>query len=150
MLDLDHLFDAQVTLAAPVDFGDTPAGRRRVIPITGGTFAGARMKGRILDGGADWQVLRADGTAELDTRYTLQTDDGALIYIQNWGYRHGPAEVIARLAKGDVVDPKLYYFRTVPTFETSAVNYAWLNSTICVGTGIRHPDSVELQVYEVK
>jgi hypothetical protein len=108
------------------------------------------MNGRILDGGADWQVLRADGTAELDTRYTLETDDGALIYIQNWGYRHGPAEVIARLAKGEVVDPKLYYFRTVPTFETSAAKYAWLNSTICVGTGIRHPDSVELQVYEVK
>jgi hypothetical protein len=150
MLDLEPLFNARVTLAPPMEFGDTPAGRRRIIPITGGSFEGPRMKGRVLDGGADWQTLRADGTAELDTRYTLQTDDGALIYIQNWGYRHGPADVIARLAKGEVVDPKLYYFRTVPTFETAAAKYSWLNSTICVGTGIRHPGEVELQVYEVK
>lgn len=150
MLELEHLFDASVTLAPVLEFGDTPAGRRRVIGITGGTFAGAKLKGRILDGGADWQVIRADGTAELDTRYTLETDDGALIYIQNWGYRHGPAEVIARLGRGEAVDPSLYYFRTVPTFETSSAKYAWLNSAICVGTGARLADGVELKVYEVK
>jgi len=150
VIALAHLFDARVTLAPPMELGDTPVGRRRIIPITGGTFAGARLKGRILEGGADWQVIRADGTAELDTRYTLETDDGAIIYIQNWGYRHGPAEVIARLADGEAVDPALYYFRTVPTFETAAVKYAWLNSVICVGTGARHADAVELNVYEVK
>ena len=150
MLELEHLFDASVTLAPVLEFGDTPAGRRRVIGITGGTFSGKRMSGRILDGGADWQVIRADGTAELDTRYTLETDDGALIYIQNWGYRHGPAEVIARLGRGEAVDPSLYYFRTVPTFETSSAKYAWLNSAICVGTGARLADGVELKVYEVK
>lgn len=144
------LFDARVTLAPAIELGDTPAGRRRIIPITGGTFAGARLRGRVLDGGADWQVIRADGTAELDTRYTLETDDGAIVYIQNWGYRHGPAEVIARLARGEAVDPKTYYFRTVPTFETAAPKYAWLNSIICVGTGARHADAVELGVFEVK
>jgi len=144
------LFDARVTLAPAIELGDTPAGRRRIIPITGGTFSGARLRGRVLDGGADWQVIRADGTAELDTRYTLETDDGAIIYIQNWGYRHGPAEVIARLARGEAVDPKTYYFRTVPTFETAAPKYAWLNSIICVGTGARHADAVELGVFEVK
>lgn len=150
LISLEPLFDAHITLAPAVEFGDTPLGRRRIIPITGGTFAGARLKGRVLNGGADWQLIRADGTAQLDTRYTLETDDGALIYIQNWGYRHGPVEVLARLAQGEPVDPKLYYFRTVPTFETSAPKYAWLNSVICVGSGARHADAVELSVYEVK
>jgi hypothetical protein len=150
MIELAPLFEARVTLAPVLELGDTPAGRRRIIPITGGTFAGARLRGRVLDGGADWQLIRADGTAELDTRYTLETDDGAIIYIQNWGYRHGPADVIARLARGEAVDPTTYYFRTVPTFETSAPEYTWLNSTICVGTGARHADAVELSVFEVK
>ena len=107
MPPLKPLLRAEITLDAPLELGETPLGRRRVIPITGGRFLGERLSGTILPGGADWQVIRRDGVAHLDARYTLQTDDGALIYVRNEGYRHGPAEVIARVAAGEAVDPAL-------------------------------------------
>jgi len=132
------------------ELGDSPLGRRRIIPITGGTFRGERLSGRVLPGGADWQVIRSDGVAELDARYTLETEDKALIYVRNFGYRHGPAEVIKRLAAGEPVDPALYYMRTTPRFETGAERYQWLNRIICVGTGARRASAVELDFYEVK
>src|SRR5690349_22324737 len=91
MLQLQPLLRAEITLAAPQELGDTPAGRRRIIPITGGRFEGERLRGRVLPGGADWQIVRPDGVADLDARYTLETSDGALIYVRNHGYRHGPA-----------------------------------------------------------
>ena len=150
MLELEPLLGAEITLAAPLELGDTPLGRRRVIPITGGTFRGARLSGRVLPGGADWQVIRADGVADLDARYTLETDDGALIYVRNKGYRHGPAEVLQKLAAGIPVDPALYYMRTTPWFETGAGRYHWLNRVVCVGTGERRAASVKLEFYEVK
>jgi hypothetical protein len=139
-----------MTLGPPHELGETPLGRRRVIPITGGTFRGERLSGRVLPGGADWQVIRADGVADLDARYTLETDDKALIYVHNPGYRHGPAEVIKRLAAGESVDPALYYMRTTPRFETGAERYQWLNRIICVATGARRAAAVELEVFEVK
>jgi hypothetical protein len=138
-----------VTLEPIRDLGDTPLGRRRIIGITGGTFSGPRLSGRILPGGADWQVIRTDGVAYLDARYTLETADGALIYVNNKGYRHGPKDVIERLARGEDVDPALYYMRATPWFETSAPAYAWLNRAICVCTGARRALGVELDVYEV-
>lgn len=150
MIELAPLMSLRITLEPIRDLGDTPVGRRRIIGITGGTFSGARLAGRVLPGGADWQVIRADGTAYLDARYTLETADGALIYVSNQGYRHGPAEVIERLARGEDVDRTLYYMRTTPWFETSAPAYAWLNRTICVGTGARRVQAVELEFYEVK
>ena len=150
MLELEPLMSVNVTLDPVRDLGDTPAGRRRIIGITGGTFRGARLSGRVLPGGADWQVIRADGTAHLDARYTLETSDGALIYVNNLGYRHGPKEVVERLARGEDVDPALYYMRTTPWFETSAPAYAWLNRAVCVGTGARRAQQVELEFYEVK
>jgi len=104
----------------------------------------------VLPGGADWQVIRPDGSAYLDARYTLETDDGALIYVNNKGYRHGPKDVIERMARGEDVDPALYYMRATPWFETSAEKYAWLNRTVCVATGARRPDCVELDFFEVK
>ena len=146
---LQPLLRAEITLAPAQELGDGPLGRRRVIPITGGTFSGERVSGRVLPGGADWQVIRADGVAELDARYTLETGDGALIYVRNFGYRHGPAEVIRRLAAGEAVDPGSYYMRTTPRFETGASRYAWMNRVICVGRGARRPASVELEVFEV-
>ena len=149
-MNLQALLRAEITLAAPQELGDAPRGRRRIIPITGGTFRGERLSGRVLPGGADWQVIRADGVAELDARYTLETDDKALIYVRNFGYRHGPAEVIKRLAAGEPVDPALYYMRTTPRFETGAEPYRWLNGLICVATGARRKAAVELDVYEVK
>ena len=148
-MDLRPLFRAEIDLAAPQELGDTPLGRRRVIPILGGRFAGERLCGRVLAGGADWQLVRADGVAELDARYGLRTEDGALIYVRNKGYRHGPAEVIKRLAAGEAVDPALYYMRTTPRFETADARYAWLNGIVCVATGARRPAAVELEVFEI-
>jgi hypothetical protein len=149
-LRLEPLLRAEITLAPPQELGDTPHGRRRVIAITGGSFRGEKLSGRVLAGGADWQVLRADGVAELDARYTLETSDRALIYVRNFGYRHGPADVLRRLADGKPVDPALYYMRTTPRFETAAERYQWLNRTICVAIGARRAASVELEVFEVR
>ena len=150
MLELEPLLSVEVMLAAPLELGETPLGRRRIIGITGGTFRGARLSGRVLAGGADWQVIRADGVADLDARYTLETDDGELIYVRNHGYRHGPPDIVARLADGEPVDPARYYMRTTPRFETSAERYSWLNGIICVATGARRAAAVELEVFEVK
>ena len=149
-MTLELLLRAEITLAPAQELGDSPLGRRRIIPITGGTFRGERLSGRVLPGGADWQVIRSDGVAELDARYTLETEDKALIYVRNFGYRHGPAEVIQRLAAGEPVDPALYYMRTTPRFETGAERYRWLNRIICVASGARRKAAVELDVYEVK
>jgi hypothetical protein len=147
---LEPLFRAQITVAPALELGDTPIGRRRIINITGGRFHGERLSGQVLPGGADWQVIRPDGVAYLEARYTLQTGDGDLIYVRNVGYRHGPADVIERLAAGEAVDPSLYYMRTTPWFETGAPRYAWLNRLVCVGTGARRPGGVELEILEVK
>jgi hypothetical protein len=150
VINTEFLCKVEVTLEPVRDLGETPLGRRRIIGITGGKFAGPRLSGRILPGGADWQVIRADGVAYLDARYTLETGDGALIYVNNKGYRHGPRDVIERLARGEAVDPALYYMRATPWFETSAPAYAWLNRAICVATGARRAAAVELDFYEVK
>lgn len=149
-MNLQPLFKAEITLAAPQELGETPQGRRRIIGITGGRFSGERLSGRVLPGGADWQVIRADGVADLDARYTLETEDGALIYVRNRGYRHGPAEVLKKLSSGENVEPSLYYMRTTPRFETGDARYAWLNRIVCVATGARRAAAVELEVFEVK
>lgn len=150
MIDLQLLLQARITLAPPRELGETPRGRRRIIEITGGSFCGPQLSGRVLPGGADWQIVRSDGVAYLDARYTLETADGALIYVENRGYRHGPREVIERLARGEDIDPALYYMRTTPWFETADARYAWLNRMICVATGARRTDAVELEFFEVK
>ena len=149
-MNLQPLLRAEITLAPPQELGDSPLGRRRIIPITGGTFRGERLAGRVLPGGADWQIIRADGVAELEARYTLETEDQALIYVRNFGYRHGPADVLQRLAAGEPVDPSLYYMRTTPRFETGAERYRWLNRIVCVATGARRAASVELEFFEVR
>jgi hypothetical protein len=150
MLRLEPLLSAEVTLAPPQEFGMTPQGRRRIVQITGGTFAGPRLKGRVLPGGADWQIIREDSAAVLDTRYTLETHDGALIFVQNWGLRHAEPAVMKRLLAGEMVDPSQYYMRTQPRFETGDPRYAWLNKIVCVGSGERLPAAVKLDMYEVK
>lgn len=147
---LERLFRAEIELAPPQELGDTPQGRRRIIGITGGRVSGARLSGRVLPGGADWQVVRGDGVADLDARYTVETDDGALVYVRNRGLRHGPPEVLRRLAAGELVDAVSYYMRTTPLFETGHPRYAWLNRIVCVATGARLPAAVELEVFEVK
>src|SRR5262245_66252773 len=121
---LEPLFRAVVEIAAPISVGMTPLGERRIIPITGGHFEGERLAGEVLPGGADWQLVRADGSALLEARYTLRTQDGAFVDVANPGVRSGPPEVLARLRAGEPVDPASYYFRTTPTFETGAPAYA--------------------------
>jgi len=148
-LKLQALFKADIELAPAQELGAGPLGRRRIIAITGGRFIGERLSGRVLPGGADWQVIRADGVAVLDARYTLETADGALVYVRNHGYRHGPEEVLKRLAAGENIDPARYYMRTTPLFETGDARYAWLNRIVCVASGARRPAAVELEVFEV-
>ncbi|MGP1678579.1 MAG: DUF3237 domain-containing protein [Giesbergeria sp.] len=143
------LYSSRIDIAAPLDLGKGPHGHRRIINIVGGVFSGPRLSGRVLPGGADWQVARNDGSVEVAARYTLETDDGVLIYISNWGLRHGPPQVIARLSAGEAVDPAEYYFRTTPVFETGDFRYAWLNGIVAVAAGERRADAVLITAYEV-
>ena len=147
---LELLYTSRIEIAPPLAVGKAPYGERRIINIRGGSFSGPRLFGRILPGGADWQIVRNDGIAEVEARYTLETHDGALVYITNWGYRHGPPDVISRLGAGDKVDPREYYFRTTPKFETGSAQYAWLNGMISVAAGEKRADEVVITVYEVK
>ena len=117
---LVYAFEVRAEVAPPIEVGRTPRGTRRVVPIVGGTFEGGELKGRILAGGADWQLIHEDGFTQLDSRYTLETDAGDVIAVRNRGVRHAPPEVMARLLAGESVDPSLVYFATTPTFETAA------------------------------
>ena len=129
--------------------GATPGGQRRIGVVHGGEFVGERLSGSVLVGGSDWQTVRTDGATTLDVRLVLQTADGALIGMTYRGLRHGPAEVIARLEKGEMVDPASYYFRIAPLFETAAPQYDWLNRVVAVGLGHRRPDGPVYSVFEV-
>ena len=142
-------FTIRVQVGAPTELGQVPRGRRRIIPILGGTFEGPNIRGKVVPGGADWQVVRADGLAELDTRYLLQTDGGQLIYIQNAGIRHAPPDVTKKLLAGEPVDPSQVYFKTILTFETSAPELQWLTRSIFIGTGERNPSDVVIRVWKV-
>jgi len=131
------LMTLQVVVPPPQRLGLVPHGTRVIAPITGGSFDGPRLRGKVLAGGGDWTLLRSDGVLELDLRITLETDDGALIAMSSFGLRHGPPEVLAALARGETVDPSTYYFRTAPRFETSAPQYAYLNRLIAIAYGDR-------------
>jgi hypothetical protein len=146
---LQFVFAAHVKVDPPLDLGDVGKGGRRIVPITGGDFSGPQVRGTVLPGGADWQILRHDGVAELEARYTLCTDDGALIYVRNVALRHGPADVMAALAAGRPVDPASYYFRGATFFETSAARYAWIGKHVIVCTGEREPARVTLKFYQM-
>jgi hypothetical protein len=136
-MNLRLLMTMQVELAIPQKIGAVPLGTRVTAPIASGEFEGPRLRGRVLPGGGDWTLLRADGVLELDLRVTLETDDGALIHMTSFGLRHGPAEVIAALARGESVDPASYYFRTTPRFETGHPKYTFLNRLLAVSSGDR-------------
>lgn len=146
---LEFVCELKVLVAAPMVVGETAHGVRRVIPITGGTFEGPKMKGDIVNGGADWQIVRKDGVAELEAHYTIKTDDGTYIYIKNVGLRVASPEVAARIGRGEQVSPNEYYFRAVPKFEAPAGKYDWLNNAIFICKGIRNPDNVTIQVWKV-
>ena len=143
------LMRLQVVVPPPQKLGVAPHGTRVIAPITGGTFEGGRLRGKVLPGGGDWTLLRSDGVLELDLRITLSTDDGALIFMTSFGLRHGPPEVLAALARGEAVDPSRYYFRTAPRFETSAPRYAFLNRLLAVSRGDRRPDGPIYTIEEI-
>jgi hypothetical protein len=147
---LERLFRAVVEIAEPISVGMTPLGERRIIPITGGHFEGERLAGAVLPGGGDWQLVRADGSALLEARYTLRTQDGAFVYVRNLGVRSGPPEVLARLKAGEPVEPASYYFRTTPTFETGSPRYAWLNDLVAVCSAARAAHAVTLDFFAVR
>jgi hypothetical protein len=129
--------------------GATPGAYRRVGVVTGGSFDGERLSGAVLDGASDWQTVRNDGSTTLNVRLVLKTEDGALIGMTYQGLRHGPADIIARIEKGELVDPASYYFRINPLFETEAAKYDWINRVIAVGIGHRFADGPVYSVFEV-
>jgi hypothetical protein len=142
--------EIRVKVGTAIEVGDVARGRRRVIPIDSGTFAGPTLNGTVMPGGADWQIVRADGFSELEARYLLRTNDGDVIHVQNAGIRHAPPEITRKLLAGEDVDPSLVYFRTIPTFETAAPALQWLTRAVFIGAGERHPRDVVIRVWQVE
>ena len=147
---LKRVYRLEATLGEPLELGDVAQGRRRIVPLTSGTFVGPELNGTLLPGSsADWQVVLRDGTALGDMRYTLQTDDGDLLYVQSRGVRHGSAEVLARLGRGEDVDASEYTFRTSTQIETAAPALDWLNKGVFISVGGRQPGAVIYETYLV-
>lgn len=144
---LELIGRCRADLGEPLELGQSPWGRRRIIPIVGGEFEGPRVSATILSGGADWQVVHEDGMAAIDTRYTLRTHDEALISVATRGVRHGSPEVLRRLAEGEAVDPAEYYFRVSIQYETGAPAYHWLNRIVAVASAVRLADQVIYDAY---
>jgi hypothetical protein len=143
------LFLMRLDVRPLVVTGATPAAIRRLGIVPGGTFEGERLRGRVLDGGNDWQSVRKDGSTWLDVRLVLNTDDGAHIAMTYQGVRHGPPDVIARIEKGETLDPSTHYFRINPVFETASEKYGWINRILAVGSGLRRADGPIYSVFEV-
>jgi len=143
-------FELRAQVGAPMEIGPVPHGRRRIVEILGGTVKGPGFSAKVLPGGADWQLIQPDGFSELDTRYTLETEQGQRVYVQNAGIRHAAPDVMQKLLAGQIVDPKLVYFRTVPKFETAAPELQWLARSVFVGLGERFPTEVVVRFYRLE
>jgi hypothetical protein len=148
LLQFEYLFALQADVGELISMGPAPLGERRVVYIHGGSFAGPQLRGEVL-GGADWQIARSDGVLELDARYAIREAGGGVVQVLSQGYRHGPAEAMARLARGEDVDPAEYFFRTTMRFETGSPDLAWLNKTIAVATAERKARRVELKAWRL-
>jgi hypothetical protein len=147
---LRHVYRLEAQLEPPVDVGSTPLGHRRVVAFAGGRAEGDELRATLLPGsGADWQILRPDGVAVADIRYTLQTDTGVHLYVQAAGIRHGPPPVLERLARGEEVAPTEYTFRTTVKIETSEPALAWMNNSVFIAVGGRRPNGVIYDVYRI-
>ena len=147
---LSLIYRLEATLGQPLELGDTAHGRRRIVPLTGGTFFGPELNGTLVPGGsADWQTVLHEGTALGDVRYTLRTDRGDLLYVQSRGVRHGSPEVLARLAHGEDVDASEYTFRTSSQIESGAPDLDWVNRGVFIGVGGRQADGVIYETYLV-
>jgi hypothetical protein len=147
--ELRHVFDIEAEVGPTRDLGPMPLGRRRIVPILSGSVAGPRLQAQVLPGGADWQYVRSDGIVELVARYSVKTGDGVEIAVTNRGLRRAAPEAMARLARGETVDPALVYCRTTPRFEAPAGPYEWLNGSVFVGNATRLPDRVRVEVFEL-
>ena len=143
------LFIFQIEVKPPSIVGATPGHDRRIGEIAGGRFEGERLSGKILSGGSDWQSLRADGATSLNVRLVMETHDGALIAMTYLGVRHGPKEVLDRIARGESVNPSEYYMRATPYYETASPNYGWLNRVVSVAYGHRVAGGAIYQVFEI-
>ena len=141
--------EVSASVAAPVVVGACAAGERRVVPVLGGSVSGPLLSGEILPGGADYQVIRADGVAEIEARYVVRLEGGGLVYVVNCGLRHAPPDDMARLLRGEPVPAERVYFRTAPRFETAAPGFEWLNRSLFVGFGERDPASVRVRIFRV-
>ena len=147
---LTFAFELRVRVGNPVEVGQVAHGRRRIVPIDGGTIKGPMLNGTVPVGGADWQTIQPDGFTELDTRYMIRTDAGDLVYVQNGGIRTAAPDVMQKLLAGQTVDPALVYFRTEPKFETSAASLQWLTRSLFVGVGERYPNEVVIRFFKVE
>ncbi len=148
---LSMAYRLEATVGEPLALGETAHGQRRIVPLTGGTFTGPLLRGKLVPGGsADWQVVLPDGTALADLRYTLETETGRLLYVQARGVRHGSADVLARLARGDDVEPSEYTFRSAIQIETAAAELEWLNKGVFIAVGSREPGRVIYETYLVE
>ncbi len=145
----EFLFTITVGVAQLHDVGATPFGTRHIDMLGAGAFEGPRLKGKVLPGGIDQKLLRADGAMTPDVRLVLETDDNVLIYMYYSGVRHGPPEVMRRIAEGEEVDPSEYYLRNAPFFETASAKYDWLNRIVAVGVGRRMPDHAAYDVFQI-
>lgn len=148
-LKSEFLFTITATVAEFYDMGPVPAGTRHVDLIGAGKFEGPRLRGELLPGGMDMKTLRADGSMVPNVRLLLRTDDGAFVFMHYTGVRHGSPEVMARIARGEVVSPSEYYLRNTPYFETSSPKYDWLNRIVAVGVGRRMPDHAAYDIFQI-
>jgi len=148
-LSTRYVFSLAIKVGVPIVAGDLGYGVRRIIPILGGELHGEGIKWTIFPYGADFQTIRPNGFTEVEAKYAFKMEDSAIVYIENVGIRFGPKELLDRIAQGEIVDPALIYFRSVPRFETGAVKYRWLMENLFVGVGARYPDRVEIEVHQV-
>ena len=148
-LETKYVFTITAHIGGVTSAGEIGHGVRRIIPIVGGEVRGEDVNGKVCAFGADFQIIRPSELIELEARYAFETDDGAVVYVENRGIRFGPVDLLQRLKRGEAVDPKLIYFRTMPRFETGAGKYRWLMENIFVGSAARHADRVVIDVHQV-
>ena len=148
-IETKYVFTIIARIAEVTTAGDIGHGVRRIIPIVGGEVRGEQVNGKVLPFGADFQIIRPDELIDLEAKYAFETDDGAVVYVENKGIRFGPVDLLQKLKRGEPVDPKLIYFRTVPKFETGAEKYRWLMQHIFIASAARHADRVVIDVHQV-
>jgi hypothetical protein len=147
-LETKYVFTITACVGEVTSAGDIGIGERRIVPIVGGEVKG-EVNGKFCAIGADFQIIRPNGLMEIEARYAFETDDGAVVYVDNRGVRFGPIELLQRLSRGEPVDPKLIYCHTVPKFETGHEKYRWLMQHIFIASPARHGDRVVIDVHQV-